>query len=58
MSLPEGLKWLQPGWWTVHTVAILVVFWYGYQRGRQSLHRDLQRKAREQARGKPSATPA
>ncbi len=41
MTLPEGLKWLQAGWWLVHVVGTLVVYWYGYRKGREDMRREL-----------------
>ena len=32
--LPEGLEFLKPGWWLIHALAILLVFVYGYRKGR------------------------
>ncbi len=34
MELPEGLKFLQPGFFVVHAVAILLVWSWAYRRGR------------------------
>lgn len=34
MPLPEGLQFLQLGWWLIHIVAIWLVFLWGYRRGR------------------------
>ena len=34
MSLPEGLKFLQVGWWVIHLLAVLLVYTYAYRRGR------------------------
>jgi hypothetical protein len=55
MTLPEGLEWLRPGWWVVHTVAVLVVYSFGYQRGRQSVLRQMRGRDAEAAR--PAAPP-
>jgi hypothetical protein len=32
--LPPGLAFLRPGWWLLHAVSILFVFYYGYRKGR------------------------
>ena len=45
MNLPEGLEFLKPGWWLVHAVSVLLVYSYGYRKGR-IVERDAQR-ARE-----------
>ena len=34
MSLPEGLQFLQFGWWIVHAVFIVFVYQYGFLKGR------------------------
>jgi K+ transporter len=34
MALPEGLKFLAFGWWVVHIASVVLVFMYGYRRGR------------------------
>ena len=35
MSLPEGLKFIQFGWWVIHAVAIYLVYSYAYRKGRR-----------------------
>lgn len=40
MVLPEGLKFLQVGWWMVHALAILLVYVYGFRRGRGAARRE------------------
>ena len=32
--LPEGLAFLRPGWWLLHVLAVVFVFYYGYRKGR------------------------
>lgn len=34
MELPEGLKFLQPGFWVVHVIAVLLVWSWAYRKGR------------------------
>jgi hypothetical protein len=34
MPLPEGLQFLKLGWWVVHAMGVLLVYWFAYQRGR------------------------
>ncbi len=34
MTLPEGLQFLQLGWWVVHAVTIMFVYQYGFLKGR------------------------
>lgn len=53
MTLPEGLKWLQWGWWLVHVVAVTLVYWYGYKKGRDSVRREMRLKAEEEPRPSP-----
>ncbi|HEY3216116.1 MAG TPA: hypothetical protein VGK93_06450 [Candidatus Eisenbacteria bacterium] len=33
-ALPEGLSFFKPGWWVVHVLAVVLVFSYGYRKGR------------------------
>jgi hypothetical protein len=35
MALPEGLKFLQVGWWVLHAVTIWFVWVGAYRRGRK-----------------------
>jgi len=32
--LPEGLEFLKPGWWLLHILAVVFVYYYGYRKGR------------------------
>jgi len=34
MLLPEGLQFPKPGWWLTHVLFVLLVYSYGYRRGR------------------------
>ena len=49
MPLPDGLKFLQFGWWLIHALAILLVWGYAYRKGRKDERRDREREA-ERAR--------
>jgi hypothetical protein len=49
MPLPEGLKFLQPGWWLVHAVTVMFVWAWAYRQGRAD-ERHAQRN-RELERG-------
>jgi len=33
-ALPEGLEFLHAGWWLLHVLAVVFVFFYGYRKGR------------------------
>jgi len=33
--LPEGLKFFTVGWWVIHLLAVVLVFAYGYRKGRR-----------------------
>ena len=33
--LPEGLRFLQIGWWVSHALAIWLIYTYAYRRGRR-----------------------
>jgi len=41
MALPEGLKFLQAGWWLVHVLFTALVYLYGYRKGRADAKREL-----------------
>jgi hypothetical protein len=49
MPLPEGLKFLQAGWWLVHAVTVLFVWSWAYRQGRADERRA--QRARELERG-------
>jgi hypothetical protein len=54
-ALPEGLSFFKPGWWVVHVLAIVLVFSYGYRKGRAHERRARRleevRQSGEAARG-------
>lgn len=45
--LPDGLRFLEPGWWLLHLLAAALVYVYGYRRGRSQERRE--RRERERA---------
>ena len=45
MSLPDGLKFLAPGWWVIHALAVLLVYAYAYRRGRADERREQRARA-------------
>ncbi|HVP14826.1 MAG TPA: hypothetical protein VMS88_04740 [Terriglobales bacterium] len=49
MPLPEGLKFLQAGWWLIHAVTVLLVWSWAYRQGRADERRA--QRARELERG-------
>lgn len=50
--LPEGLEFLKPGWWLVHIVSVVLVYVYGYRKGR----RDEKKQSRARRPPAPDAT--
>jgi hypothetical protein len=50
MVLPEGLKFLQFGWWLLHAVTVWFVWQGAYRRGRNDERRA--QRAREPEQGK------
>lgn len=44
MTLPEGLQFLHFGWWAVHAIAFLLVYQYGYARGRGDERRERRQR--------------
>ena len=49
MQLPEGLQFLQLGWWAIHVLAVLLVYSFAYRVGRND-------ERRAQARRKAATT--
>lgn len=45
MLLPEGLGFLKAGWWVVHLLSVVLVYAWGYGKGRDDERRA--RRARE-----------
>ena len=45
MSLPEGLKFLNLGWWAIHVLAVLLVYSYAYRKGRNDERRAQRQRA-------------
>src|SRR5205085_3584289 len=52
MSLPEGLKFLQIGWWISHALTVWLLYTWAYRRGRND-----ERKAQREKRTAASASP-
>ena len=50
MTLPEGLEFLKFGWWVVHTMAFLLVYQFGYVRGRGDVKREMRQREIEGSR--------
>ena len=56
MALPEGLEFLKFGWWVVHVIALLLVYQYGYAKGRGDMRREQrQRELAGRGPAKPAA---
>ena len=43
-ALPDGLRFLTLGWWVIHLLAVVLVFSYGYRRGRRDERRERERE--------------
>ena len=52
MVLPNGLKFLAYGWWVVHAIMFLLVYQWGYVRGRGAERRAERERELEQGRRK------
>ena len=37
--LPDGLRFFTAGWWVIHVLAVVLVFAYGYRKGRRDERR-------------------
>lgn len=44
MSLPDGLQFLKAGWWVVHLIAFMMVYQYGFVRGRGEARREQRQR--------------
>jgi hypothetical protein len=45
MALPQGLEFLQPGWWLIHVLTIALVYVYAYRKGRADARREMRAAA-------------
>ena len=50
MTLPEGLEFLKFGWFVVHAIAFLLVYQFGYVRGRGDQKRETRQRELEASR--------
>ena len=49
--LPEGIRFFSVGWWVIHFLAVVLVFAWGYRRGRRDERRaSLQREPAERSK--------
>jgi hypothetical protein len=44
MVLPDGLEFLKFGWWVVHAIAVLLVYQFGYAKGRGDMRREYRQR--------------
>jgi hypothetical protein len=52
MTLPDGLQFLKFGWFVVHSIAFLLVYQFGYVRGRGAVKREQRLREIEGVRAK------
>lgn len=45
MPLPKGIAFLELGWWVIHVIAVLLVYQWGYARGRGAERREARQRA-------------
>ena len=38
--LPDGIRFFTIGWWVIHLVAVVLVFAWGYRKGRKDERRE------------------
>lgn len=50
MALPEGLQFLQAGWWLFHVVTVWFVWVWAYRKGRDDERRAQRSRELEQAK--------
>jgi hypothetical protein len=43
--LPEGIRFFSVGWWVIHLLAVVLVFAWGYRKGRRDERREGPRPA-------------
>ena len=41
--LPDGLRFLTIGWWVIHLLGVVLVFSWGFRKGRQHERRERER---------------
>ena len=39
-TLPEGIRFFTLGWWVIHLLAVVLVFAFGYRKGRRDEKRE------------------
>jgi len=44
MTLPDGLQFLHFGWWVVHAIAFLLVYQFGFVKGRGEARREQRQR--------------
>jgi len=44
MTLPEGLQFFHFGWWVVHAIAFLLVYQFGFVKGRGEARREQRQR--------------
>lgn len=47
--LPDGLRFFTVGWWVIHLLGVVLVFAWGYRKGRMDERRERDRAARAAA---------
>ena len=45
--LPDGLRFLKPGWWLLHVIAAALVYAYGYRKGRVQERREQREREKK-----------
>jgi len=50
MPLPNGLRFLSLGWWVLHAIVVLLVYQFGFVRGRGEARREQRQRDLEKRR--------
>lgn len=50
--LPEGLGFLKAGWWLIHVIAVVLVYAYGYRKGRRAERQERRARDAQAARAR------
>lgn len=51
MALPEGLEFLKLGWWVTHILFVVLIYSYGYRKGREAERRTQAARAQPPSAG-------
>ena len=50
MPLPDAMRFLSLGWWVLHAIVIMLVYQFGFVRGRGEARREQRQREIEKGR--------